>query len=66
MTQQERTTDPGFTAAMDQKQAAIAELCALGVPMERAVAITQRLYSAGRDRGLYLALRPAGTPILTH
>jgi hypothetical protein len=64
VTVQDRTTDPGYTAATDQKQAAIAELRALGVPVERAVAIVHRVYSAGRDRGLYLGVRPAGTPIL--
>jgi hypothetical protein len=62
VTVQDRTTDPGYTAAMDQKQAAIAELRALGVPVERAVAIVHRVYSAGRDRGLYLGVRRRAHP----
>jgi hypothetical protein len=62
VTVQDRTDDPGFTAAMDQTEAAIAELRALGVPMERAVTIVQRVYSVGRDRGLYLGLRTANVP----
>lgn len=57
MTSQDRISDPGFTAAMDQTEAAIAELKALGVPYDRALAIVQRAYSVGRDRGLYLGLR---------
>jgi hypothetical protein len=58
----ERITDPGFTAAMDQTEAAIAELRSLGVPMDRAIVLVQRVYGAGRDRGLYLGLRMAGVP----
>lgn len=53
----DRIADPGFTAAMDQTEAAIAELHGLGVPYERAVVLVQRVYSTGRDRGLYLGLR---------
>ena len=54
---QDRITDPGFTAAMDQTDAATRELISLGVPYERATAIVQRTYSTGLDRGLYLGLR---------
>lgn len=57
MTKQDRIADPGFTAAEDQKCAAICELIGLGVPYERAMAIVQRTYSIGLDRGLYLGLR---------
>jgi hypothetical protein len=62
VTQQDRIADPGFTAAMDQTEAAIAELRGLGVPMDRAIVLVQRVYSAGRDRGLYLGLRTANVP----
>lgn len=63
MNKQERIADPGFTAAMDQTEAAIAELRALGVPYGEAMKIVNRAYSAGRDRGLYLGLRRlAGEP----
>ena len=57
MTVQDRISDPGFIAAMDQTEAAIAELHALGVPYDSARVLVQRVYSAGRDRGLYLGLR---------
>lgn len=61
-TVQDRIADPGFTAAMDQTEAATRELLGLGVPYDQAVVIVQRVYSAGRDRGLYLGLRNANTP----
>jgi hypothetical protein len=64
-TVQDRITDPGFTTAMDETEAAIAELRALGVPMDSAVTVVQRVYSSGRDRGLYLGLRLAHTPPAT-
>jgi hypothetical protein len=64
-TAQDRITDPGFTAAMDQTEAAIAELRALGVPMDRAFAVVHRVYSTGRDRGLYLGLRMQDVPAAT-
>lgn len=61
-TREQRITDPGFTEAMSATDAAIAELRALGVPMEKAVVVVQRVYGAGRDRGLYLGLRrPSAT-----
>jgi hypothetical protein len=65
MTNQDRITDPGFTAAMDQTAAAVRELCGLGVPYERAMTIVQRTYSTGLDRGLYLGLRKAHVPTAT-
>lgn len=65
MTKQDRLADPGFTAAMNQTEAAIAELRALGVPYDRALAVVNRVYSAGRDRGLHLGLRNAGVPAAT-
>lgn len=61
-TRGERLEDPGFTAAMDATQAAIAELRGLGVPMDQAIVVVQRVYSAGRDRGLHLGLRVAHVP----
>lgn len=61
-TRNERIEDPGFTSAMDTTEAAIAELRALGVPADRAIVVVQRVYSAGRDRGLHLGLRNAGAP----
>lgn len=60
MTAQDRIDDPGFTAAMDQMEAAIAELRALGVPVDSAITIVNRVYSAGRDRGLHCGLRMTG------
>jgi hypothetical protein len=65
VTKQDRITDPGFTAAMDQTEAAIAELRSLGVPMDRAIVLVQRVYSSGRDRGLYLGLRMLDVPAAT-
>ena len=62
MTKQDRIADPGFTTAMNQRQAAVRELCGLGVPYERAMAIVQRTYSTGLDRGLYLGLRRQTAP----
>jgi hypothetical protein len=62
VTKQDRITDPGFTAAMDQTEAAIAELRSLGVPMDKAIVVVQRVYGAGRDRGLHLGLRMADVP----
>lgn len=56
-TRDERITDPGFAEAMSATDAAIAELRALGVPTDQAIVVVQRVYSAGRDRGLYLGLR---------
>lgn len=64
-TTQDRIADPGFTAAMDQTEAAIAELRDLGVPYGRAMEIVNRVYSVGRDRGLHCGLRIAGTPAAT-
>ena len=55
-------TDPGFTATMDAKEAAIAELRALGVPAVVAITLVHRVYSTGRDRGLYLGLRKLTEP----
>lgn len=63
--QSERLEDPGFTAAMDATQAAIAELRGLGVPMDQATVIVQRVYGVGRDRGLHLGLRVAHIPAAT-
>lgn len=60
LTTQDRIADPGFTAAMDQTKAAIDELRALGVPYDKALTIVNRVYSAGRDRGLHCGLRLAG------
>lgn len=57
MNKQDRIADPGFTAAMDQTEAAIAELRALGVPYATAMTVVNRAYSTGLDRGLYLGLR---------
>jgi hypothetical protein len=65
VTNQDRITDPGFTAAQDQKEAAIAELTGLGVPYDRALVIVQRTYSNGLDRGLYLGLRKLSIPAAT-
>lgn len=65
-TVQDRIADPGFAAAMDQTEAAIAELRTLGVPYDRALVVVQRVYSAGRDRGLYLGLRNADVPAATN
>lgn len=62
---QDRIADPGFTAAMDQTQAAINELHALGVPYDKALTIVNRVYSVGRDRGLHCGLRLAGVPAAT-
>lgn len=62
LTTQDRIADPGFTAAMDQTEAAIAELRALGVPYDRAMTIVNRVYDVGRDRGLYLGLRRVSSP----
>lgn len=62
LTTQDRIADPGFTAAMNQAEAAIAELRALGVPYDRAMTIVNRVYSIGRDRGLHCGLRLAGVP----
>jgi hypothetical protein len=59
-TVQDRTNDPGFIAAMDQKDAAVAELLAHGVPLDSAVTVVHRIFSAGQDRGLYLGLRRIG------
>ncbi|WP_086559947.1 hypothetical protein [Streptomyces africanus] len=56
-TAQDRISDPGFTSAMSATDAAIAELIGEGVSVDRAVVIVQRVYSAGRDRGLHLGLR---------
>ncbi|MGY5634208.1 hypothetical protein ACW7N6_38350 [Streptomyces sp. UC1A3] len=64
-TRDERITDPGFTAAMDTTEAAIAELRDLGVPIDRAIVVVQRVYGAGRDRGLHLGLRIASIPAAT-
>jgi hypothetical protein len=58
----ERITDPGFATAMDTTEAAIAELRGLGVPMDKAIVVVQRVYGAGRDRGLHLGLRMADIP----
>jgi hypothetical protein len=57
VTTEDRIADPGFTAAMDQTQAAIDELRALGVPYGQAMTIVNRVYDVGRERGLYLGLR---------
>lgn len=57
MTRQERVTDPGFTEAMDANEAAIAELRTLGVSYDAAMAIVNRAYRTGVDRGLALGLR---------
>lgn len=65
MNKQDRLADPGFTAAMDQTQAAINELRALGVPYGDALRVVNRVYSAGRDRGLHCGIRLAGTPAAT-
>lgn len=65
MTNQDRITDPGFTAAQDQNEAAIAELLGLGVPEDRAIVIVRRTYSNGLDRGLYLGLRKLSAPAAT-
>ncbi len=62
---QDRIADPGFTAAMDQTEAAISELRALGVPYDKAMTIVNRVYSIGRDRGLHCGLRLAGVPDAT-
>lgn len=64
-TVQDRIADPGFTAAMGQTEAAIDELRALGVPYDQALTVVQRVYSAGRDRGLYLGLRRLTDPVPT-
>lgn len=61
-TVQDRIADPGFSHAMNAKEAAIAELRTLGVPAEHAITIVQRVYSTGRDRGLYLGLRRLTDP----
>lgn len=61
-TRDERITDPGFTRAMDTTEAAIAELRGLGVPYDQAIVLVQRVYSAGRDRGLHLGLRMLDVP----
>ena len=61
-TAQQRIADPGFTAAMDATEAAIAELRTLGVPYDQARTVVQRVYSTGRDRGLYLGLRMQTEP----
>lgn len=58
----ERIVDPGFTRAMDTTETAIAELRGLGVPMDQAIVVVQRVYSAGRDRGLHLGLRMLDVP----
>lgn len=65
MTEQDRIADPGFTAAMNQTEAVINELRALGVPYDKALAVANRIYSTGLDRGLYLGLRNAGVPAAT-
>lgn len=65
-TRDERLGDPGFTRAMDATEAAIAELRGLGVPMEHAIVVVQRVYSAGRDRGLHLGLRMLDVPAATN
>lgn len=62
MNKQQRIADPGFTAAMNQTEAAINELRALGVAYGEAMKIVNRVYDAGRDRGLYLGLRNSGVP----
>ena len=62
MNKQDRITDPGFTAAMNQTEAAINELRALGVPYGEAMKIVNRVYSVGLDRGLNCGLRLAGAP----
>lgn len=59
MSTEDRIADPGFTAAMDQKDAAVAELLAHGVPYATAMKVVNRVYDAGRERGLYLGLRGA-------
>ena len=65
-TVQDRISDPGFTSAMSATDAAIAELIGEGVSVDRAVVIVQRVYSAGRDRGLHLGLRRlTGEPAAT-
>lgn len=61
MNNADRIADPGFTAAMDQTEAAINELRALGVPYDKAMVIVNRVYSVGRDRGLHCGLRKADT-----
>ncbi|MFD8226872.1 hypothetical protein ACFV16_22175 [Streptomyces massasporeus] len=58
----ERIADPGFTAAQDQNEAAIAELRSFGVPYDRAFVIVQRSYRNGLDRGLHLGLRKLSGP----
>lgn len=65
MNTQDRATDPGFTAAMDQTEAAINELRSLGVPVDSAITLVQRVYSVGLDRGLYLGLRNTSLPAAT-
>ncbi|QDN64480.1 hypothetical protein [Streptomyces sp. S1D4-14] len=60
MNKQDRIADPGFTAAMDQTEAAINELRALGVPYGEAMKVVNRVYSVGLDRGLHCGLRLAG------
>lgn len=63
-TTQTAAPDPGFTKAQAQRQAAVAELLGYGVPVDRATALVHRIFSAGRDRGLCLAMRgsaPAAT-----
>lgn len=57
MSVQDRIADPGFVLATSAMEKAIADLRALGVPMDSAVAVVHRVYGAGRDRGLYLGLR---------
>lgn len=62
---QNRIADPGFAAAMNAKEAAVAELRRLGVPEDQAITIVQRVYTTGCDRGLHLGLRGGrcdGTP----
>lgn len=46
------TPDP-----LDVTRAAIAELRRAGVSVDLAAELVHRVYSAGRDRGLYLAVR---------
>lgn len=54
---QNRIADPGFAAAMNAKEEAVAQLRRLGVPEDQAIAIVQRVYSTGCDRGLHLGMR---------
>lgn len=57
---QERIADPGFAAAMNQKELAVAELRGLGVPEDAAIVLVQRVFTVGQDRGLHLGLRRLG------